>query len=119
MSLPPESGPKSAACSDPRKRRCGYLPLTVFAKHSEEPEFCGLRQKLVMAFEPGLLIRQFQMKIEILPRSPILVEIEYVWIIIANVEMIVDATRARLAIDQRNCSTIQEVLHVFPAEHEE
>jgi len=76
MSFPPESGPKSTACSDPRNRRGGFLLFAVFAEHREEIEFCGLRQKLVMSFEPGLLIRQFQMNVEILASSPIFVEVK-------------------------------------------
>ena len=73
-------------------KRRPVLLLVVAAQHVEKLEFRGFRQKFIVPLEPGLLIRQFQMKIEILPCSPILVEIEYVWIIIANVEMIVDAT---------------------------
>jgi hypothetical protein len=70
--------------------RSGLL-LVVLAQHGEKLEFCGFRQKFIVPLEPGLLIRQFQMNVEILPGSPILVEIEYVGIIIANVKMIVDA----------------------------
>jgi hypothetical protein len=73
------------------ERRCGYLLFTVFAEHGEEPEFCGLRQKLVMAFKPGLLIRQFQMNVEILPSSPIFVEVKDVRIFFADVKVIVNA----------------------------
>jgi hypothetical protein len=91
MSLPPESDPKSTPCSDPRKRRGGYLLFAVFAQHGEEPEFCGLRQEFVMAFEPGLLIRQFQMNVEILASSPIFVEVKDVRIVFADVKVIVNA----------------------------
>jgi hypothetical protein len=59
---------------------------TVFAEHGEEPEFCGPRQKLVMAFEPRLLIRQFQMNVEILASSPIFVEVKDVRIFFADVK---------------------------------
>lgn len=44
-----------------------------------------------MALKPGLLIRQFQMNLEILAGSPILIEVKYVGIILADVKMIVDA----------------------------
>src|SRR6202521_1322923 len=67
------------------------LLFTVFAEHGEEPEFCGLRQKLVMSFEPGLLIRQFQMNVEILASSPIFVEVKDVRIFFADVKVIVNA----------------------------
>jgi len=44
-----------------------------------------------MALKPSLLIRQLQMHVEILALSPILVEVKYVGVIVADVKMIVDA----------------------------
>jgi hypothetical protein len=44
-----------------------------------------------MTLKPGLLIRQFQMNLEIFAGSPILIEVKYVGIIVADVKMIVDA----------------------------
>jgi hypothetical protein len=64
-------------------------------QHGEIPKFCGFGQKLIMTLKPGLLIRQFQMNLEILAGSPILIEVKYVGIIIADVKMIVDAAGLR------------------------
>lgn len=68
-----------------------YLLFAVFAQHCEELEFCRLYQKLVVAFEPGLLVRQFQVNVEILAGSPVFVEVKYVGIIVPDVKVVVDA----------------------------
>jgi hypothetical protein len=75
------------------KKRSSALLLVVLAQHREELEFCRFRQEFIMPLEPRLLIRQFQMNIEVATVPPILVKIEYVGVIISNVKMIVDAAR--------------------------
>jgi hypothetical protein len=76
------------------QRTCRYFYSLFFelAQHRKISKFRGFGQKLIVALKPGLLIGQFQMNVEILTCPPILVEIKYVWIIIADMEMIVDAS---------------------------
>jgi hypothetical protein len=73
------------------ERVCCDLLFIVFAQHCEEPEFRRLRQKLVVAFKPSLLIRQLQVNVEILAGSPIFVEVKYVRIIVTDVKVVVNA----------------------------
>jgi hypothetical protein len=81
----------SATNGHANEKQCSYLLFIVLAQHREERKFCGLRQELIVALKPCLLVRQFQMNIEILASSPILVEEKYIGIIVADVKMIVDA----------------------------
>jgi hypothetical protein len=74
------------------ERLCCNSLFIVFAQHREEPKFCWLGEKLVVALKPGLLIRQFQMNVEILAGSPIFVEVKYIGIIVTNVKVVVNAT---------------------------
>jgi hypothetical protein len=67
------------------------LLLVVLAQHAEKSKLGRFRQKFIVALKPGLLIRQFQMNVEIPAGSPILIEVKYIGIILANVKMIVDA----------------------------
>ena len=52
------------------------LLFVVLAQHAEKSKFGRFRQKLIVALKPGLLIRQFQMNVEILAGSPILIEVQ-------------------------------------------
>jgi hypothetical protein len=67
------------------------LHFIVLAQHGEESKFCGLGQKFIVALKPSFLIRQFQMNVEILASAPIFIKIKYIWIVIADVEMVLDA----------------------------
>jgi hypothetical protein len=77
----------------PSNGRSSALLFIVFAQHCEELEFGRLRKKFFVPFEPGLLIREFQVNIQVLASGPILIKIKYVGIVSANVKMIVDTSR--------------------------
>src|SRR5579863_3925383 len=74
--------------------RYGSL-LVVVAQHRKEAQLDLSAQKLVMPAEPFLLIGQVQMHVERCPVGPVLVKVEDVRVLAADVEMIFDAAGLR------------------------
>ncbi len=65
--------------------------LVVWTQHRKELELSRLCKEFVVSFEPGFLIGELQVNVEILSIVPILIEIKYVWIVSADVKMIINS----------------------------
>ena len=65
--------------------------LIVLTEHSEKFELYGPAQEFIVSCEPTLLVRQFQVRVEVLAVSPVFVEVKHVWIVFADVKMVVNA----------------------------
>src|SRR5579863_1333009 len=75
----------------PRTRARRMPSLVVRAQHFEKAKLDGLREIVCLLGEPILLIVERDVAVEVGPFRPVLVEIEHVRIVEADMEVVVDA----------------------------